>query len=422
MAPLPDRIGRYLVEQELGRGGMGVIYKAHDPEIDRPVALKLIRAELLSDDTRESFVTRFRREAQAAGRCAHPNIVAVYDIGMHGADPFMAMEFVDGTTLAHALTGTQRFAIGAAVAIAQQVLAALACAHAAGIVHRDIKPANVLLQPGGRVKVMDFGIARFDASELTQTGAIVGSTHYMSPEQCRGDPIDHRTDLFSTGTLLYMLLTGCRPFDGRSFTEIAFKLVHQEPLDLRDHLASAPAALAAALRCAMAKRPEDRYPTADAMSAALDAALRDGAVDPDATVRASDIDRTIFAAPLLASAERELASHVGPIARVLVDNAARTAADAGSFYDTLSRAIPNLDRRRTFLDSFSRTAPDAFQLTAEERAQVERETARYLGPIAKVLVKRTLSKVRSMQELRDGLAAHIEKETERTSFLRALPK
>jgi len=226
MAALPDRIGRYIVDRELGRGGMGVIYKAHDPEIDRPVAIKLIRADLLSDDGREDFIARFRREAKAAGRCAHPNIVGVYDIGLDHGDPFIAMEFVEGVTLGQEIKRGTRFSIPQAVGIVQQVLAALGCAHENGVIHRDIKPANVLLQ-GARVKVMDFGIARLDASDLTQVGSVVGSLHYMSPEQCQGDPLDHRSDLFSAGTMLYLLLTGKLPFDGGSFTQIAYRLMNQ---------------------------------------------------------------------------------------------------------------------------------------------------------------------------------------------------
>ena len=431
MAPLPERIGRYVVEREIGRGGMGVIYKAHDPDIDRSVALKLIRADLLSDADRADFITRFRREAQAAGRCAHANIVAVYDIGVDNGDPFMAMEFVQGATLAQAMDGGLRFSIGEAVAIILQVLAALGCAHENGVVHRDIKPANVLLLPGGlphgvqvpslRVKVMDFGIARLDTSELTQTGAIVGSPHYMSPEQCRGDHVDHRTDLFSTGTLLYQLLTGQKPFGGTSFTEVAYKLVYEDPPDLRDVLSNAPAALADVLRRAMAKRPADRFESAAAMAAALQGRVTE---DPDTTLPIAGDAQTMVAPAMLASIERVLASHVGPIARTMVNTAARSARSAEVLCNTLSRSIADPVKRRAFLDEFrGDVAPVvAFSLSPEILANVERETAKYLGPIAKILIKRTLTRSKSMQEFRDGLAAHVEKDADRVAFLARLPK
>ena len=218
--PLPSHIGRYRVERELGRGAMGVIYQADDPDIGRTVAIKLVRADLLDGDDREQFLARFRHEARAAGRCAHPNIVALYDFAMHEGNPFLAMEFVDGVGLGQALKQAGRFAPAEAVAIITQVLDALGAAHALGIVHRDVKPANILLLPNGQVKVTDFGISRLDTSHITQDGAIIGTPAYMSPEQCRGDDVDARSDLFSVGSVLYELLTGSRAFSGRNVTEV----------------------------------------------------------------------------------------------------------------------------------------------------------------------------------------------------------
>src|SRR5690349_5881096 len=182
---------------------MGMIYLAHDPVIDRKVAIKLIRADLLSSEDRDGYLVRFRREAQAAGRCAHANIVAIYDLSVHGENPYLAMEFIEGSNLGQVLARTGPFDPGAAVAVMSQVLDALSCAHGYGIVHRDVKPANILLLPDGRVKMTDFGISRIDTSGLTQAGSVVGTPSYMSPEQCRGDPADARSDLFSTGVVLY---------------------------------------------------------------------------------------------------------------------------------------------------------------------------------------------------------------------------
>ena len=212
--PLPPSIGRYRVERELGRGAMGVVYKALDPDIGRAVAIKLVRADLLDGEERETFVARFRREARAAGRCSHPNIVALYDFGMHDGNPFLAMEYIDGIGLGQALQRAGRFSPREAVSIVAQVLDALGAAHSLGIVHRDVKPANILLLPSGQAKVTDFGISRIDTSDITLDGSVVGTPAYMSPEQCRGETVDGRGDLFSAGTVLYELLSGTRGIPG----------------------------------------------------------------------------------------------------------------------------------------------------------------------------------------------------------------
>ncbi|MBV9777630.1 MAG: serine/threonine protein kinase, partial [Acetobacteraceae bacterium] len=164
MTNTPERIGRYRIERVLGRGAMGVIYKAHDPAIDRPVAIKLVRADLLDGGERDEYLARFRQEAQAVGRCTHPNIVALYDYATHEGNPFLAMEYVEGVSLAQALERGTRFRPDEAAFIMVQVLEGLGCAHELGVVHRDVKPANVLLLPGGRVKVTDFGISRIGGS------------------------------------------------------------------------------------------------------------------------------------------------------------------------------------------------------------------------------------------------------------------
>ena len=208
---------------------MGVVYAAHDPVIDRPVAIKLVRVDLLSGEDRADFLARFQREAQAAGRCMHPNIVAVYDFAMHEGNPFLAMEYVEGVSLAERLRQSGRLAPDDAVRIILQVLDALALAHSAGVVHRDVKPANILLLAQDWVKMTDFGIARFENTEQTLHGTIIGTPSYMSPEQCRGDPVDARTDVFSAGTVLYELLTGERPFGRGNATQVIYRLMHEEP-------------------------------------------------------------------------------------------------------------------------------------------------------------------------------------------------
>jgi serine/threonine protein kinase len=218
MTDRPEHIGRYRIERVLGRGAMGVVYRAHDPEIDRPVAIKLVRSDLLDGEERETYLVRFRREAQVAGRCAHPNIVAIYDYAIHEGHPFLVMEYVEGESLAQALLRGASFTSGKACDLVLQVLEALTCAHGLGIVHRDVKPANILLVDKGRVKVTDFGVARIDNAMLTQGEFIIGTPSYMAPEQFNGEKVDQRSDLFSTGIVLFELLTGEKLFPGPTFT------------------------------------------------------------------------------------------------------------------------------------------------------------------------------------------------------------
>ena len=195
---------------------MGQIFKAHDPDIGRPVAIKLISTELMSSAGRAEYIKRFRREAQAAARCAHPNIVAIYDFALHEGQPFIAMEFVYGASLRQALDAAPVMAVPDAVRIMLQVLDALASAHDQGVIHQDVKPANIMLTPDMRVKVADFGICRFVNTEVTMTTSSMGTPNYMSPEQCRGGPVDGRSDLFAAGATLFEMVAGERAFPGHN--------------------------------------------------------------------------------------------------------------------------------------------------------------------------------------------------------------
>ncbi len=341
---IPSQIGRYRVQRLLGRGAMGVVYAAHDPVIDRPVAIKLVRVDLLSGEDREDFLARFRREAQAAGRCMHPNIVAVYDFSMHEGNPFLAMEYVEGLSLADRLRQSGRIAPDAAVQLVLQVLDALGLAHMAGVVHRDVKPANILLVSDHQVKMTDFGIARFDNTDQTRHGAIIGTPSYMSPEQCRGDPVDARTDVFSTGAVLYEMLTGERPFGRGGTTQVIYRLMHEEPPAIVTPHPAVPPALTAVLRRALAKRVEARFPSAQAMAAALRAA-------PEETVVLSSpaTTQTGIAQAELGRVEQALAERLGPIARVLVKRALREAQSPAELWQILATHIDRPADREAFL-------------------------------------------------------------------------
>ena len=274
----PETIGRYEVLTELGHGAMGIVYKARDPQLDRIVAIKTLRVDLrpLPDD-RDDFRLRFHREAMAAGRLTHAHIVAIYDVLEIDETPYIVMEYVEGETLAHLLAAEGPFRPRRAVEIVLQVCRALEYAHARGVVHRDIKPANILLAGGREVKVSDFGIARIAGTKLTQTGALLGSPSYMSPEQVKGLEVDGRSDLFSLGVVLYEALAGADPFSGESPSTVLYKIVHEEPAPLLQRARAVAPALDAVVRRVLAKDPGRRYPTARAFADDLARALGEAA-------------------------------------------------------------------------------------------------------------------------------------------------
>ena len=278
-----SRLGKYEVRGELGRGAMGVVYEGYDPLIERVVALKTIRAEQLVGENAKDIIARFRREAQAAGRLSHPNIVSIYDFGEDAGVWYIAMEFIKGRELKEYFEAQERFSTADAVRILAQILSALGYSHKLGVIHRDIKPANIILLPDGSVKVADFGIAHIESSELTQVGAVLGTPSYMSPEQIQGLPIDGRSDLFSVGVILYQFLTGERPFTGSS-TITMRKVLEQNPLPPSRFNVQLQGVMDAVVRKALEKRADDRYQSADEFIAALQAATRGGTASTDPTL------------------------------------------------------------------------------------------------------------------------------------------
>jgi predicted Ser/Thr protein kinase/class 3 adenylate cyclase len=265
----PASLGKYEVRRELGRGAMGIVYEGWDPGIERRVALKTVRPDQLDSGNAAQLVERFRREAQAAGRLSHPGIVSVYDFGQEGDTSFIAMEYIEGDELQSWLDRGESLQVSQVVEIMCQLLDALDAAGREGVVHRDIKPANILLLPDGRVKITDFGIARVEASGLTQAGAVVGTPAYMSPEQLRGDEVDARSDLFSAGVVLYQMLTGERPFAGNRVATIIHKILEIDPPDPSKLALDVPEAFDAVIRTAIAKSPEDRYQSGAEFAAAI---------------------------------------------------------------------------------------------------------------------------------------------------------
>ena len=306
-----ESLGKYEIRRELGRGAMGVVYEGYDPMIKRVVALKTIRADQLAGENAETVIARFRREAQAAGRLNHPNIVAIYDFGEDQGVWYIAMEYIKGRELKDYFQANERFAPADIVRIMTQILAALGYSHRLGVVHRDIKPANIFVLDDGSVKVADFGVAHIESSTMTQVGSVIGTPSYMSPEQILGLPIDGRSDLFSAGVILYQFLTGERPFTGSS-TVTMHKVLEEEPLPPSRFNVQVPGAMDAVVRKALAKRPDERFQTAEEFADALRAAAqRESTAAAEPTVIASG-DPTVIRAPELKGADKTPAAAMTP--------------------------------------------------------------------------------------------------------------
>jgi serine/threonine-protein kinase len=267
------------------------------------VALKTIRADQLASEDSENVIARFRREAQAAGRLSHPNIVSIYDFGEEAGTWFIAMEFIKGRELKECFEANERFTTASIVKIMSQILDALDYSHRQGVIHRDIKPANIFMLPDGSVKVGDFGIAHIEASNLTQVGAVMGTPAYMSPEQILGLPVDGRSDLFSAGVILYQFLTGERPFSGSAATTMQ-KVLKEDPLPPSSLNVQTPLEMDAIVRKALAKRPEDRFQTASEFAAAIRATV------PGMTI--TNADATLISPPPaapIATVDKTLVKH-----------------------------------------------------------------------------------------------------------------
>jgi serine/threonine-protein kinase len=344
--PSNDRLGRYEIRRTLGRGAMGVVYEAYDPMIKRRVALKTIRGDQLTGEDAATVLARFRREAQAAGRLNHPNIVAIYDFDEDEGTSFIAMEYVEGRDLKTAFEGHERFANAEIVRIMSEILDALGYSHRQGVIHRDIKPGNVFLLEDGTVKVADFGIAHIESSSLTQVGSVMGTPSFMSPEQIQGLPVDGRSDLFAAGVILYQFLTGERPFAGSATTTMQ-KVLKQDPLPPSTLNVQLPEAVDAVVQKALAKRPEDRYPDARAFAEALRAAMA-----PATTTRPASLTTTAAAADatVLRGTEATVlrgADATAPEANTAMARSASAAAVAAAPHpasEAMSAAAPTSQR------------------------------------------------------------------------------
>jgi eukaryotic-like serine/threonine-protein kinase len=295
--------GRYKVVRKLGTGGMANVYLAEDQELGRRVAIKMLDDRHAQD---EQFVERFRREAKNAAGLSHPNVVSIYDRGQAEGTYYIAMEYLDGRTLKELLVARGPTPIPVAIDYARQILAALGFAHRNSVVHRDIKPHNVAVAPDGRIKVMDFGIARAGTSQMTETGSIIGTAQYLSPEQAKGAPVGPTSDIYSVGIVLYEMLTGSVPFTGDTPLEIAMKHLSAIPEPPSEQRPEVPHELDSIVLRALAKRPEDRYQTAEAMDADLARAARGQAVAPETEEAATHVLSGVGAATAISAAPTEV--------------------------------------------------------------------------------------------------------------------
>jgi eukaryotic-like serine/threonine-protein kinase len=287
--------GRYRVIRKLGTGGMANVYLAEDQELGRSVAIKMLDERHSQD---EQFVERFRREASSAAGLSHPNIVSIYDRGQAEGTYYIAMEYIEGRTLKELLVTRGPTPIPVALDYTRQILAALGFAHKNGIVHRDIKPHNVVVAPDGRLKVMDFGIARSGTSQMTETGSIIGTAQYLSPEQAKGAPVTPASDIYSVGIVLYEMLTGTVPFTGETPLEIAMKHLSATPLPPSEKRHEVPPEIDAIVLRALAKDPTARYQSAEEMDADLARAARGQAVAPETEEAATQVLKGVGAARL----------------------------------------------------------------------------------------------------------------------------
>ena len=468
----PERLGKYPITGVLGKGAMGVVYKAFDPVINRPVAIKTIHKALIGQDLSGSSTTaRFKNEARAVGRMAHPNIVAIYEYGEDDSTAYIAMEYVEGRTLSQILGGTPRPPECDILTLMDQLLAALDCAHKHGVWHRDIKPANLIVTNAGQLKVTDFGIARIESVVLTQITSTIGTPGYMAPEQYIGDGVDHRIDIFAAGALLYGMLVGHPPFQG-SAESVMYKVVNDHPvLPSKVPEAGRPEFYDAIVAKALAKKPEQRYASVAEFRAAL--AKRDLSAEPD-TGETTVIIGNHASAPVagigvleppsgvprsagtplpgwdpatLHQVELALASFVGPMAKVMVRQAARTHVDIAGLKASLCEHLPSDQERQRFLAKFGAATAGTHvsggskvsgvaaaptqplssagsaigaPVSPEVITAATRVLSSHIGPIASIVVKKAAAKARSQEQLFELLGEQVGEGAEREKLLTAL--
>ena len=390
---LPARIGRYDISAELGRGSTSIVYKGVDPADGRVVAIKTLqRNGADADGDADAILARFRNEARTIGRLRHPGVVAVDEFGEDGLHSWIAMEHVEGSNLDDILLRCPLLGQDRALALMDELLDALGCVHDEGICHRDLKPANIMVTPAGRVKLTDFGVARLRDLGLTRVSSIIGTPAFMAPEQFTGGALDHRADLFACGVLLFLLLSGRRPFSGAP-AAVMHQILHEEPPLLSDAGGGQVGrAYDAVVARALAKRADERFATAAEMRDALRAAALQAADSTLVTVVKTLVQDagSPWAAEERVRVERAPAHAVEPMAQMVVRGAQAHAA----LVDALALYTPDPGRREALFDNTpprhadgTRTSNEPL-LAPEVFTGVQQLLTRLLGPVAGVIVRR----------------------------------
>lgn len=479
---IPRIVGKYEIVDVIGTGGMGTVYRAFDPTLERMVALKIVHLDRVHDVAPEQLRERFRNEARAVARLNYPAIVTIFDYD--DQDPvgaYIAMEYVQGCALDEYVKQRPELHLEDAISAMQQVLGGLAYAHGKDVVHRDVKPSNLLVTRDGLVKITDFGIARIGPRITTQTGLLVGTPQYMAPEQYMGGVVDHRCDIHAAGAVLYELLTGSPPFTGSS-SEVMYKVCHEVPKLLSSVEGSIPKVFDAIVAKALEKLPANRYASALDFQQALRAswqvispkppsptlshsarliatAIHRQPVAPQRAVAPAPQQEPKSADPRLApkvpstplrpggapapgslvawsreqlaEIERELLPLVGPMARILVRDAAATTASRQELYRLLASHLQGPEERRQFLLFAERNSPagtvtpgigPALPLTAEGTQRASQLLARYIGPIATIVTRKAAKTAIDEAQLYALLAEKIAAGPERDRFIREVQR
>jgi len=474
---IPRIVGKYEIVDVIGTGGMGTVYRAFDPTLERMVALKIVHLDRVQDVAPEQLRERFRNEARAVARLNYPAIVTIFDYDDEDpAGAYIAMEYVQGCALDEYVRQRPELHLEDAISAMQQVLGGLAYAHGKDVVHRDVKPSNLLVTRDGLVKITDFGIARIGPRINTQTGLLVGTPQYMAPEQYMGGVVDHRCDIHAAGAVLYELLTGSPAFTGTS-AEVMYKVCHEVPKPLSSVDASIPKVFDAIVAKALEKLPANRYASALDFQQALRAswqvispkppsptlshsarliataihrqppppAQRAVAPAPQQAPKSADPRLAPKAPPTplrpeaapgslvawsreqLAEIERQLLPLVGPMARILVRDAAATTASRQELYQLLASHLQGPEERRQFLLFAERNSPagssltpgigPALPLTAEGTQRASQLLARYIGPIATIVTRKAAKTATDEAQLYALLAEKIAAGPERDRFI-----
>jgi len=463
----PQRLGKYPITGILGKGAMGIVYRGYDPVIKRPVAIKTIRRELIEEDERaESLAGRFRKEAQAAGALNHPGIVSIYEDGEDSSHAFIAMEYVEGNSLREYLARGARFEERDVVSIMSQLLDALDFAHKRMVWHRDVKPANIIIMGNGRIKLADFGIARIESSDRTLANVIMGTPGYIAPEHYLGQPTDHRIDIFSAGVLFYVLLAGQAPFRGRPEAIMHDVCYHDPAPPSEADPARRWAKYDPIVARSIAKAPHNRFESAGDFRAAILAeyarpvsesisestiirhpvrpATHDGST-PQPTQKTSAVSTGGTAPPpgwevtVLAGVEIELARYVGPVAKVLVRRAARQHKNLQGLVAAVAVSIDTSAEREAFAravtgrglqpvatlvpaegtdNSVGETVMTGPVMSEQDLERATRILTTFIGPIAKVVVKRAAGPNVSRRDFFARVVQSLDTEAQRERFLR----